>query len=54
LVSGRLVPCGAASTITKEGMTNLDLEIQYRMEGDDIVVYPTFKVTRVVGIKHKY
>jgi hypothetical protein len=37
-----------------EGTSNLDLEIQYRMEGDDIVVYPTVKVTRVAGIKHKY
>jgi hypothetical protein len=35
-------------------MTNLDLEIQYRMEGDDIIVYPTFKVTRVAGLKCKY
>jgi hypothetical protein len=32
----------------------LDLKIQYRTEGDDIVIYPMFKVTRVAGIKRKY
>jgi hypothetical protein len=36
------------------GRTDLDPEIQYRMEGDDIVVYPTFKVTKVAGVKRRY
>jgi hypothetical protein len=35
-------------------MTNLDLEIHYRIEGDDIIIYPQFKVTRVAEIKRKY
>ena len=54
LASNGPVPCEDASATMMEGTSNLDLEIQYRMEGDDIVVYPTVKVTRVAGIKHKY
>jgi hypothetical protein len=40
--------------MTKGGLTTLDLEIQYRMEGDNVVIYPQFKVAKVAGIKHKY
>jgi len=49
-----LVPSRAISTMTTGGITSLDPEIQCGMGGDDIVVYPTFKVTRVAGIKRKY
>ena len=53
-VSNALGQCKDASTMTMGGITNLDPEIQYKMEGDDIIVYPMFKVTRVAGIKCKY
>jgi hypothetical protein len=42
---------GSTMTLT---LTSMDLEIQCRTEGDDIIVYPQFKVTRVAGLKQEY
>jgi hypothetical protein len=54
LGNDRPIPSEGDSTMTKDNSTRMDLGIQYRMKGDDIVIYPYHKVTRVAGIKHKY
>jgi hypothetical protein len=54
LVSDGQVPCEGILAMMRVGMTNLDLEIQCRAKGDDIVIYLMFKVTKVAGIKCKY